>query len=140
MKEMPISKNLPILLLIFLTSSFITPSSAEAQVSGKKDKNWHDQIYRKLFFDYHNHSGNWGLAENFNAGKWAEQLKAADAQGVSVFAKCAQGLRYYRKGNIGWVHPEMPAGLDMLGEQIDACHKRDIKVIAYYHTFGSSTG
>ena len=80
---------------------------------------------------------NWGLAENFNAEKWAEQLQEADVEGVSVIAKCGQGWRYYRKGEVGWIHPEMPDGLDMLGDQISACHKRGIKAIAYYHNFRS---
>jgi len=124
--------------IIFLITLLGTHISINGQNGKKETENWHEQSYRKLFFDYHNHKDNWGLAENFNAEEWAEQLKAADAEGVSVFAKGAQGWRYYQKGEIGWVHPEMPAGLDMLGDIVEACHKRDIRVIAYYHTFGSS--
>lgn len=138
MKNTKMDKELRILLwlaLLMLPAGIRYP--VIAQDAKATDPTWHDRIYRKLFFDYHNHASNWGLAENFDAEKWADQLMAADAQGVSVFAKCAQGWRYYRKGEVGWVHPEMPAGLDMLGSQVEACHKRGIKVIAYYHTFGS---
>ncbi|MFA5814301.1 MAG: alpha-L-fucosidase [Bacteroidales bacterium] len=130
--------KIPFLILIILfTSSLGSQSSVKAQTVKEKYDNWHNQIFRKLFFDYHNHMDNWGLAENFDAEKWAEQLQAADVEGVSVFAKCAQGWRYYLKGDVGWVHPEMPPGLDMLGNVVNACHKRGIKAIAYYHTFGS---
>jgi hypothetical protein len=122
--------------ILFVAPWCIQPTLIAQQVQ-VKDDSWHNGIYRKLFFDYHNHSENWGLAENFDAEKWADQLQAAHAEGVSVFAKCAQGWRYYRKGEVGWVHPEMPAGLDMLGNIVDACQKRGIKTIAYYHLFGS---
>lgn len=126
-----------LLLQFFFVAPLAGQSSADAQAVQEKKDNWHERIYRKLFFDYHNHQDNWGLAANFNAGNWADQLQAADAEGVSVFAKCAQGWRYYQKGEVGWVHPEMPPGLDMLGEIVEACHKRSIKAIAYYHMFGS---
>ncbi len=126
-----------LLLMVLIIAPLGSQLPVEAQAIEEKNDTWHDQIFRKLFFDYHNHMGNWGLAENFDPEKWAEQLKAADAQGVSMFAKGAQGWRYYQKGEVGWVHPEMPPGLDMLGNVVDACHKRGIKVIAYYHTFNS---
>ncbi len=129
------------ILFLLLVVCIIQPSKAQLskvdEAIQESNDNWHEQTFRKLFFDYHNHRDNWGLAENFDAEKWADQLKAANAEGVSMFAKGAQGWRYYQKGEVGWVHPEMPNGLDMLGEVVDACHKRGIRVIAYYHTFGS---
>ncbi len=126
-----------LILMLLFTLSVSGQSPVKAPEVQEKNDNWHNRIFRKLFFDYHNHKDNWGLAANFDAEKWAEQLKAADVEAVSAFAKCAQGWRYYQKGNVGWVHPEMPAGLDMLGNIVEACHKRGIKVIGYYHTFGS---
>ena len=137
-KAMSCNKISFLIKIILCTSLLGSLSSANAQLITKRYDNWHNQVFRKLFFDYHNHMANWGLAENFDAEKWADQLKASDVEGVSVFAKCAQGWRYYQKGKVGWVHPEMPAGLDMLGDQVQACHKRGIKVIAYYHNFGST--
>ncbi len=102
-----------------------------------QEKNWHETTFRKLFFDYHTHAEAWGVGRDFDAEAWAERLKNAHAEGVSVFAKCARGWRYYRKGNTGWVHPKLPEGMDMLGEMVEACKKRNIRVIAYYHTFSS---
>lgn len=126
--------------LVILLSAVLVLSGTGTILNAQKvynDKNWHSDIYRKLFFDYHNHKANWGLASRFNAAEWAENLKNADVEAVSVFAKCAQGWRYYRKGEISWVHPEMPEGLDMLCMQVEECHKRGIRAIAYYHNFGS---
>ncbi len=131
------NKSSILLVAVLIIASQASHLSLKAQAIKEKSANWHEQTFRKLFFDYHNHEGNWGLAENFDAEKWADQLQAADAEGVSMFAKGAQGWRYYQKGEVGWVHPEMPPGLDMLGDVVDACHKRGIKVVAYYHTFGS---
>jgi hypothetical protein len=125
-----------LMLMVLFAASLAGQSPVKVPMVEEKYDNWHNQVFRKLFFDYHNHKDNWGLAANFDAEKWADQLKAADVEGVSAFAKCAQGWRYYQKGSVGYVHPEMPAGLDMLGNMVDACHKRGIKVIAYYHTFG----
>ncbi len=137
MKKAIAPGKIPLLaLMILFTASWGNQYALKAQ-NVQENSNWHSQVFRKLFFDYHNHQDNWGLARDFDAGKWADQLQAADAQAVSVFAKCAQGWRYYQKGEVGWVHPEMPEGLDMLGSQVDACHKSGIRVIAYYHTFGS---
>lgn len=122
---------------IFLSFLLSVQLPLKAQNTKETSSHWHEQIVRKLFFDYHNNEANSGLAENFDAEAWADQLQAAHAEGVSMFAKGAQGWRYYQKGEVGWIHPEMPEGLDMLGEVVEACHKRDIRVIAYYHTFSS---
>ena len=99
--------------------------------------NWYKESYRKLFFDFHTHSSAVEVAREFNAEKWAEELETTGAQAVSAFAKCGYGWRYYLDGKVGWLHPKLPSNLDMLGETIEACHKRGIKVIAYYHTFNS---
>ena len=61
-----IKETLMLLLVILLS---VSQNVLKSQVKEKKD-NWHDQIFRKLFFDYHNHMNNWGLAENFDAEKW----------------------------------------------------------------------
>jgi len=98
---------------------------------------WYDTSYRKLFFDFHSPGTTVGLAASFDAERWAERLLAAKAQAVSVFVKCGYGYSFYRKGEIRYVHPHLPAGLDMVQEQIDALHARGLKAIGYYHTFHS---
>lgn len=98
---------------------------------------WPGQAYRKLFFDYHNHSTALGVAAAFDAPRWADQLVAAQVQAVSVCAKCMYGWSYYQKGSHRYVHPRLPAGLDMVEEQVQTLRERNIRAIGYYHTFGS---
>ncbi len=98
---------------------------------------WYNTAYRKLFFDFHSQETVKGLASGFNAERWAEQLAEANVQAVSVFTRCTFGWSYYRKGQVRYVHPQLPAGLDMVEEQINALHKRNIKAIGYYGVFNS---
>lgn len=98
---------------------------------------WYARSYRKLFFDYHSHSTSAGLASAFDAERWARQVQETNAQAVSVTAKCGRGWSYYRKGHVRHVHPLLPEGLDMLGEQVHALHRRGIRTIGYYETFQS---
>ena len=98
---------------------------------------WYEASYRKLFFDFHSSRHAVGLASGFNAKRWAELLKKANAQAVSVFAKCACGWSYYRGGTFRHVHPQLPDGLDMVVDQIEALHHSGIKAIGYYATLPS---
>jgi len=52
---------------------------------------WYNTSYRKLFFDFHSHSSAVGLASAFDAEAWAGRLQAANAQAVSLYAKCGFG-------------------------------------------------
>ncbi len=98
---------------------------------------WYETSFRKLFFDYHSHETVKGLAAGFDAERWADRLAEANVQAVSVFTKCGSGWSFYRKGTVRYVHPQLPAGLDMLDAQIDALHRRNIKAIGYYSAFNS---
>jgi hypothetical protein len=98
---------------------------------------WYDTSYRKLFFDFHSPGAATELAAAFDAQGWAARLQDAGAQAVSVFAKGGYGYSFYRQGSIRYPHPNLPPGLDMLGEQIEALHQRQIRAIGYYHTFNS---
>ncbi len=98
---------------------------------------WYDTSYRKLFFDFHSPGTTEGLASAYDAEQWASRLQATHAQAVSVFTKCGFGYSYYRKGHIRYVHPHLPEGVDMLGEQVEALHQRSMRAIGYYHTFNS---
>ncbi len=100
-------------------------------------KTWYDKSYRKLFFDFHSPGTAVGLAAAFDAERWADRLVAANAQAVSVFTKCGFGYSFYQQGTIRYQHPHLPAGRDMLEEQISSLHKRGLKAIGYYHTFNS---
>ncbi len=98
---------------------------------------WYDTSYRKLFFDFHSPGTTEGLAAAYDPELWVSRLQEAHAQAVSVFTKCGYGYSFYRKGNVRYVHPHLPAGVDMLGEQVAELHKRGMRAIGYYHTFNS---
>ncbi len=98
---------------------------------------WYDTSYRKLFFDFHSPGTTEGLASAYDAERWVSRLQAAHAQAASVFTKCGFGYSFYRKGHVRHVHPHLPDGVDMLGEQIEALHRRSMRAIGYYHTYNS---
>ncbi len=104
--------------------------------SSVENRTWYHDTYRKLFFDYHTYQAARDVAARFDAGRWAEQLEDAHVQAVSIHALCFRGWRYYREGTHGYVHPKLPEDLDMIEEQIRACHEKDIKVIAYFNVRG----
>ena len=97
-------------------------------------KNWYENSFRKLFCDFHAPTKMRNVGADYDAELWAEQLEDAGAQAVSSFAKCYYGWAHYRKCKVGFVHPGLAEGRDLLGETVEACHRRDIKVIAYFHT------
>jgi len=98
---------------------------------------WYDTSYRKLFFDFHSPGTAVGLARDFDGERWAQRLQEAGAQAVSVFTKCGYGYSFYRQGSVRYVHPQLPAGMDMVAAQIEALHRRGLRAIGYYHTFNS---
>ena len=98
---------------------------------------WYDTAYRKLYFDFHSQETAVGLASAFDAERWADQVASAHAQAILVFCTCHFGWSYYRRGKLRYVHPHMPEGLDIVGDQIEALHRRGIKAIGYYHVLGS---
>ena len=98
---------------------------------------WYHTAFRKLFFDYHSQETAEGLASAFDAEGWAERVASANAQAVSVFTKCFYGWSLYRRGRYRYVHPHLPAGLDMVDAQVEALHRRGIRAIGYYHVFNS---
>ncbi len=92
--------------------------------------NWNDS-YRKLFFDYHNFADNHSIAKDFDAVKFADRLEEVGCQTVSVFAMGGKGHRYFRKGQYGVVHPNLPEGVDMVEDVVRECHNRNIQVVGY---------
>ncbi len=98
---------------------------------------WYDTAYRKLYFDFHSQETAVGLASAFDAERWADQVASAHAQAILVFCTCHFGWSYYRRGKLRYVHPHLPEGVDLVGDQIESLHRRGIKAIGYYHVLGS---
>ena len=84
---------------------------------------------RAFHFDFHTSPGVKGILKNFDADKFARQLENAHVEHVNVAARCNMGFSYYNT-KLGVKYPGL-GERDILGEMIDACHKRDIAVIAY---------
>ena len=84
---------------------------------------------RALHFDFHTPPGVDNIFGNFDAEKFADQLKDAHIEYVNITARCNMGFSYYNT-KVGKKYPGL-GDRDPLREIIDACHKRDIGVTAY---------
>ena len=84
---------------------------------------------RALHFDFHTPPGVDNIFGNFDAEKFADQLKDAHIEYVNITARCNMGFSYYDT-RVGKKYPGL-GDRDPLREIIDACHKRGIGVTAY---------
>jgi hypothetical protein len=135
----PIQNSFSCKILIICLIFCLLNQNVKAQNQSSDNTQWFLDSYRKLFFDYHTYEAARDVALHFDSEKWAEQLENSLVQAVSLHTVCNKGWRYYRKGNIGYVHPKLPDGLDMVEEILNSCHKRGIKVIAYFNVMATET-
>jgi len=84
---------------------------------------------RQIHLDFHTSPFIPGVAADFDAETFAAQMAAADVESVTVFAKCHHGMAYY-PSKVGPVHPAL-AREDLLGEMIEALHRRGIRCPIY---------
>ncbi len=87
--------------------------------------------WRKIHLDFHNSQHMPAIGGAFDADEFGDRLLAGNVDSVVVFAKDMHGYFYY-PSRYGPVHPALK--FDLLGAQVEACRKRDIKVYAYYCT------
>lgn len=85
---------------------------------------------RTVHLDFHTGPDVPDVASDFDATKFGEAFAAAHVDSVTVFAKCHHGHLYYDTQRAER-HPSLPAGLDLLGEQIEALHSRGIRAPIY---------
>lgn len=83
-----------------------------------------------LHFDFHTMPGIKDIFKNFDAEKFAEDLKNARVRYINFFARCNIGFSYYNT-KIGIKYPGLER--DILKEVLEACHKRGIGVTAYFN-------
>ncbi|MEM4290056.1 MAG: alpha-L-fucosidase [Nitrososphaerota archaeon] len=95
----------------------------EGRVRGLEDS------YRQVHLDFHTSPLIPDVAADFNPEEFADTLSRAFVNSVTVFAKCHHGMSYYDT-RIGVKHPSLR--IDLLREMVDACHRRGIRVAAYY--------
>ncbi|MEM6551367.1 MAG: alpha-amylase family protein [Planctomycetota bacterium] len=84
---------------------------------------------RQIHLDYHNSPLIPGIAADFDPDDFAQTLAEAHINSVCVFAVCAQGMSYYPT-KVGMPHPHL-ARPDLLGEMIEALHRRSIRAPIY---------
>ncbi len=91
----------------------------------------HDFRMRQVHLDFHTSEAIEGIGKDFDAERFASVLQEARVDSITCFSRCHHGWLYYPSKKFPErIHPHL-ACKDLLGEQIEACHKRDIKVPVY---------
>lgn len=89
-----------------------------------------DLRYRQVHLDFHTSQHIAGIGDAFDAEEFASVLDQARVNSVTAFARCHHGYNYYDgKAHPERKHPHLKRNL--LREQIEACHKRNIRVPIY---------
>lgn len=86
--------------------------------------------FRQIHMDFHTSEHIAGVGSEFDPEVFADTLAGAHVDSVTCFARCHHGWIYYDTA----VHPERrhpQLERDLLREQIEACHARDIRVPIY---------
>lgn len=84
---------------------------------------------RQVHLDFHTSPFIPDVGCEFDAREFARTFKQAHVNSVTVFAKCHHGQCYYPTKS-GTQHPAL-AGRDLLGEQIEALHRENIRAPIY---------
>jgi hypothetical protein len=84
--------------------------------------------FRQVHLDFHTSPEIPGIGVDFEPGAFVETLKRARVNSITCFAKCHHGMSYYPT-EVGVRHPHLTR--DLLGEQVEACHRAGIRVPAY---------
>jgi len=110
----------------------VPPAPPEPKVVGYRaelPKDWYKTISRKIHGDFHTAGFIRGVGKDFNGDEYAGTLERAGVNAICVFAKGHHGYAYFNT-KVGTRHPGLD--FDLMGEQIKACHKRNIAVWIYY--------
>jgi hypothetical protein len=86
--------------------------------------------FRQIHLDFHTHQDIPGIGADFDPEAFAATLQQARVDSINLFARGHHGYIYYpSKAFPERVHPHLER--DLLGEQIEACHRRDIRTPIY---------
>lgn len=86
--------------------------------------------YRQVHLDFHTSQHITQIGSRFDPDEFADTLARARVNSVTCFARCHHGYIYYdTRLNPERRHPHLTR--DLLTEQIEACHRRDIRVPIY---------
>jgi hypothetical protein len=84
--------------------------------------------FRQVHLDFHTSPYIEGIGAAFDPDRFADTLATASVNSITLFAKCHHGLLYYETDHEAR-HPHLSC--DLLGLQIAALRKRDIKCPIY---------
>ena len=84
---------------------------------------------RQVHLDFHTSPFIGDVGSEFDARAFAQTMKRAHVNSVTIFAKCHHGQCYYPT-KTGVQHPALK-GRDLLGEQIEALHREGIRCPIY---------
>lgn len=84
---------------------------------------------RQVHLDFHTSEYIKGIGEQFDRKQFQQALKLGRITTINVFAKCHHSWSYYPT-QIGRPHPHLK--IDLLGEQIAACHAIGVRAPIYY--------
>ena len=86
--------------------------------------------FRQIHLDFHTSPHIRDVGVDFDAREFARTMKAANVDSVTVFGKCHHGHLYFDTKHPA-SHPGLKKGLDLLGEQVDALHRENIRAPIY---------
>jgi Hypothetical glycosyl hydrolase 6 len=84
---------------------------------------------RQVHLDFHTSEFIPRIGEKFNKKQFQEALKVGHVNSINIFAKCHHSWSYYPT-KIGKMHPNLK--IDLLGEQLKACHEIGVNAPIYY--------
>jgi len=85
---------------------------------------------RQIHLDFHTGPAIPDVGADFDPDVFGDMLVDAHVNSVTLFAKCHHGHLYYNTKRPER-HPSLKPGLDLLGEQLEACRKRGIRAPIY---------
>ncbi|MGL5753552.1 MAG: beta-galactosidase trimerization domain-containing protein, partial [Paraclostridium sp.] len=87
--------------------------------------------FRQIHLDFHTSEYINKIGDEFNEEEFAKTLEGASVNSITCFARCHHGWLYYPSKNYSnMIHPTL-TNKNLLINQIDACHKRNIKAPIY---------
>ena len=86
---------------------------------------------RQVHLDFHTSEQIPEVGGRFERRQFQKALRIGRVESVTVFAKCHHSWSYYPT-KVGRRHPNLLRGLDLMGEQISACHAIGVRAPIYY--------
>ncbi|HZT99905.1 MAG TPA: alpha-amylase family protein [Ktedonobacteraceae bacterium] len=84
--------------------------------------------FRQVHLDFHTSAACQDVGASFDPQVFAETVKMAHVNSMTIFAKCHHGFSYYPT-KVGTMHPHLQ--FDLMGQQIEALHAIGVRVPIY---------